>query len=335
MTKKNHPKKRRNLELARVRAVKAYGSGAKVVDIAHVLGIHPVSVSRWLRLYREGGAISLRSKIIPGRPRKYDCKKIFPGIRKLVKKDATDFGFDTPLWTSRRLQMAMSDHLKLKISGRTVRRVLAEIGLSYQKPEKRAYEQDKKSREIWINKTWPELKERARRERAVVLFGDECSVSLNPTNGKTWAPIGRTPVIRVSASRGSVPVISAITQAGRLYFSVQNGNINANSFIGFLRKLLAQIPRKRVYLVVDNCSAHRAKKTSEFVGRNPRLTLTFLPPYSPDFNPDELVWAHLKAHDLAGHGAKDKSELRGKTRSKMRRLQKKRSVLKNIVKSKT
>ena len=276
--------------------------------------------------------MALRSKFVSGRPRTYDCKKIFPGLKKIVKHPATKYGFDTPLWTSAKIHSVIKSELKLKISARSVRRLLQEIGLSYQKPEKRVFEQDKEIRKIWIEETWPRIKRKATQERAVVLFIDECSVSLNPNSGKTWAPLGKTPVIKVSSSRSSIPVISAISMTGRLYFTVPNGRVNADEFIKFIRKIVKQIPRKKVYLVVDNCAAHKAKKTTKFIEKTGRLSLHFLPPYSPDFNPDELVWAQLKQVDLAGHQARDKDELRNKTRSKLHSLQKRRRLTKKFVK---
>ena len=88
---------RENLEHARVLAVQEWKRGARVCDVADMLGIHPNSVSRWIGQYRAYGTSGLRSSVSTGRPRKYDCKKIFPQIKKLVSKDATHFGFDTPL----------------------------------------------------------------------------------------------------------------------------------------------------------------------------------------------------------------------------------------------
>jgi len=65
--------------------------------------------------------------------------------------------------------------------------------------------------------------------------------------------------------------------------------------------------------VLDNCTSHNSKKTIDFVALNHRLELHFLPPYSPDFNPDELVWAHLKGKSLKAHQARTTVELRSKT----------------------
>lgn len=320
--RKQCPIPRKNLGLARVRAIRARQKGAKVCDIARVLGVHPDSVSRWIRQYNNGGPLRLKGNRASGRPPKYECATLFPKITRIVRHPATSYGFENPLWTTKRIVNVLKDKLGINISRQTIQRVLSGAGLSYQKPERRAFEQDPVARKEWVEKTWPQLKNKAKRERAIILFGDEASVSLNPSSGKTWSRVGRTPIIRSTSKRGSVPVMSAISPTGKLFFTLPKKNVDASVFVQFLKQILRQIPRKKIYLIVDNSSAHKAKKTAAFVGENDRLSLIFLPAYSPDFNPDELVWARLKSVELQAHQARTKDCLRLKTLGKMRKIQK-------------
>jgi len=318
------------MENVRVQAMQAWKRGARVCDIAEMFRVHPNSVSRWVGHYNTNGAKGLRGSKASGRPRSIDCKSFFPKLKKVVGKDADAYGFDTPLWTTTRLQSVFSSEFGVKLSRPTIHRFLTEAGLSFQKPEKRAFQQDPERRREWLEKTWPKLEKQAKNQRSVILFQDECSVALNPISGKTWARIGRTPSISATARRGSIGVISAISRAGKLYFSMPKGRVNSEEFIRFLKKILKQIPRKKVIIVLDNCTSHNSKKTTDFVALNPRLELHFLPPYSPDFNPDELVWAHLKGESLKAHQARTTDELRSKTLGKMRSLQKKKSMLRRM-----
>jgi transposase len=334
MTRKKCSISRKSLEAVRVQAIKAWKRGARVCDLAETLGVHPNSVSRWVGRFHAVGARGLRSSKASGRPRTIDCREFFPQLKKVVSKDALCYGFDTPLWTTRRLQTVFWKELNTKLSRSTVHRLLTEAGLSFQKPEQRAFQQDPDNRREWLKETWPKLQKQAKKQRAVILFLDECSVSMNPTSGKTWARIGRTPSIKTTASRSSIGLISAISRSGKLYFTIPKGNIDSTEIIRFLEKILKQIPRKRLIIVLDNCKIHKSNKTTSFVDQNPRLELHFLPPYSPDFNPDELVWAHLKQQGLAGHQARTKDDLRGKTLGKMRSLQKRKSIVKAFAKKK-
>lgn len=331
--RKKCPINRKSLESVRVQAVQARKRGARVCDIANALGVHPNSVSRWVGQYNAGGARALRSTKSSGRPRKIDCRDLFPKIKRIVSRDATSFGFDTPLWTIPRLQKVLKSELDLKLSRATLHRRLTEIGLSFQKPEKRAFQQDPNRRKIWLKKEWPKLQKRATKQRAVILFLDECSVSLNPNSGKTWARIGRTPHIKTSSSKGSIGIISAIAKSGKLYFTIPSGRVNSHEFIKFLKKILKQISRKKIIIVLDNCSSHKSNKTFAFIEEHPRLQLHFLPPYSPDFNPDEHIWSQLKGK-LNGHQATNKTDLRAAALRKMRSIQKKKGMLKNIAKKK-
>ena len=88
----------------------------------------------------------------------------------------------------------------------------------------------------------------------------------------------------------------------------EKGRVNAAVFIEFLKRLMAGAKRA-IFLIVDRGPAHIAKKTRAFVdSQHGRLRLFFLPPYSPDRNPDELVWKHLKADTVGRMTITDKAD---------------------------
>jgi transposase len=100
------------------------------------------------------------------------------------------------------------------------------------------------------------------------------------------------------------------------------GGVNAAVFIEFLKRLLVGATRP-IFLIVDRGPAHRAKKTQAFVETlGGKLRLFFLPPYSPDTNPDELVWKHLKADTVGRMVTTNKADFKSKVVSSMRSLQK-------------
>lgn len=77
----------------------------------------------------------------------------------------------------------------------------------------------------------------------------------------------------------------------------------------FLDEMLKHHKRRHLVIVMDQARPHVSKKTKAFIEKQDRLHVFYLPPYSPDWNPDEKVWNHLKNHELAGHQAKNKEEL--------------------------
>jgi transposase len=100
------------------------------------------------------------------------------------------------------------------------------------------------------------------------------------------------------------------------------GVIGSDVFIEFLKRLLVGAKRT-VFLIVDRGLAHIAKKTKAFVATlGSRLKLFYLPTYSPDRNPDELVWKHLKADTVGRMVTTSKADFKSKVLSSMRSLQK-------------
>jgi DDE superfamily endonuclease len=146
-----------------------------------------------------------------------------------------------------------------------------------QKPERRALEQDPKARARWIATEWPRIKRLVRRQRALLFFEDESVVRLTPTVGRTWAPVGKTPIVRVTGKRASVLVMSALSLQGRLFFKIPSESVNATVFTDFLKELLAEYPRRKIFVIADQASPHIAKSVKAFVAGQKRLELFYLP----------------------------------------------------------
>ena len=101
----------------------------------------------------------------------------------------------------------------------------------------------------------------------------------------------------------------------------EKGGVNADVFIEFLKRLIVGAKNK-IFLIVDRGPAHRSKKTKAFVASlGGALQLFYLPPYSPDKNPDELVWKHLKADTVGRAAIVSFSDFKSKVESSMRSLQ--------------
>ena len=101
----------------------------------------------------------------------------------------------------------------------------------------------------------------------------------------------------------------------------ERGGVKAGVFIEFLKCLIVGAKRT-IFLIVDRGPAHRAKKTKAFVETlGGKLSLFFLPPYSPDRNPDELAWKHLKADTIGRMTVASKQDFKRKVRSSTRKLQ--------------
>lgn len=318
------------LEHYRFRAVELYESGEKVKDIAHFFGIHPNSVSRWLITYRRKGEKSLRSRKATGRPPKLSWQE-FNNILSDLKRPATDFGFETPLWTCKRVRYLIQQRTGKLLDISNVWRWLGKLGLSNKKPERRVMEQNPKEAKRWLKEEWPKIIAHARRWQAVLYFEDEAGISLAPVLGKTWCPKGKTVAVWVTGKRGGLSVSSAISLGGRLVFRIGKGRMNTATFLKFLTQIRQHHPRRKVVVVVDRGPAHISGGVKKYTTQHEKsFALYYLPPYSPELNPADHVWGYLKERKMKTHTAKTREELRSKTLAAMRSIQMRPSLIRSF-----
>lgn len=163
----------------------------------------------------------------------------------------------------------------------------------------------------------PRIRSAVRKNKAILYFQDEANVSLTALLGKTWAACGCTPKQRVTGTRGGVSAISAINHRGQLIFRLHDKRIASTEVIDFLSQMLKHHSRRHLVVVMDQMPPHTSKMTKEYINGQPRLHVFHLPKYSPDWNPDEKVWNHLKHQELKGHQAKTKAQLKALTQQKL------------------
>jgi transposase len=124
--------------------------------------------------------------------------------------------------------------------------------------------------------------------------------------------------------------MSAINAQGRLVFRLYDKRITSVEVIEFLRQLLREHPRRHVVVVMDQAPPHTSKQTAAFIGGQRRLHVFHLPAYSPDWNPDEKVWNHLKHQELKGHQAKTKGEIKQLAECKLASMAQNPELLRGI-----
>jgi transposase len=318
------------LENYRFRALVLRKDNWQVRDIAHAFGLHPASVSRWFVKVRKGGKKSLRRTKAKGaepKLRESERRKIL----QWVECPATDFGFDTPLWTCRRIQQLVKKNCGIEIHNSNVWEWLRKWGLTNQRPEKRALQANQKEAAKWLKEEWPVIKSHAKRWRAIIYFVDEGGVSLIPVMGKTWARKGKTPIVNVTGNKGGFCVTSAVSPSGRMLFRMEKEKVRALVHIQFLKQILRHHPRRRIIVVEDKAPPHIAKEVKDFVAENrKRFALYHIPAYSPQLNPDEEVWNYLKNKKLKAHQIMTKKDFKPFVIGRMRSIQKDESLVRSF-----
>jgi transposase len=304
----------------RLSACEAIEKGASPDMIAQIMNVSRASVFVWWRAYREGGKEALQTKPTPGREPRLLDEQMAELLRIIIGKNPQQLDFGPALWTRGIVRELIQRKFGIQFSDVSVGRILHKLGLSPQRPLYKAYEQDPEKVAEWKEKTFPEIQARAKKEGAVIFFADESSVRTDFHAGTTWAPVGRTPVVLGTGKRRSISMVSAVSARGELHFDIQEKGINGDDFLAFSKNLITDAGRP-VFLILDNSQVHRAIILKEYARQSSgMLTLFFLPPYSPDLNPDEWVWKNVKHDNLGRAAAKSTDDLARFARIALNRL---------------
>lgn len=309
------------LEVLRLRAVDQVEQGADPREVALALGLHKHTVYGWVAMARVHGRESLRAKPIPGRPAKLTPEQLERVYEVVVGDDPRQLQLDFALWTRDLVRVFIRREFGVKLSASAVGRLLHRLGLSPQRPLWRAWQADPEKVEAWKTSQYPAIAKAARKSGGTIYFADEAGIRADHHAGTTWGAIGRTPVVKSTGARFSLNMISAVTAQGLLRFSTFNGSMNAEKFIEFCKRLMADTAGP-VFLIVDGHPVHRSKKVKDFAAAsNGKLRLYQLPGYSPQLNPDEWVWKNIKNDRVGRSGITGPDQLKSLAVAALRRLQ--------------
>jgi len=293
-------------------------------EVAQIVGVSERHASTtWQRYQREGSAalnIGTRGRR-HGDSRKMTAEQEAELRKLMIDKTPDQLKLQFALWSRDAVRLAIKQRYSLELPLRTITDYLKRWGFTPQKPAKRAYEQNPKAVQQWLDSAYPEIAAKAKEEKAEIHWGDETGVQSDAYNAKGFAPKGKTPVVRLNAKKSSINMISAITNQGKVRFMLYRETMTSQVFIKFLSRLVKDAPRK-VFLILDNHRVHHSKKVKEWLEQHQeQMELFYLPSYSPELNPDEYLNGNLKQKIRSGIPARSQTDLIKKTRSFMRTLQ--------------
>lgn len=293
-------------------------------EIAEILDVSERHVRSVKKQYAEGGLTALKPK---KRGRSNGEKRILtPEQEKeiqtiIVDKDPMQLKLKGCMWTRNNIRQLIKDKYGIDIKLSTLGYYLQRWGFSVQRPVKRAYKQDQEKIDKWLNEEFPGITKHAEAENAEIFFGDETNIQNTANYMKGYAPKGKTPVVRVESQKFKVNMLSAISKRGKLRFMLYKDNMNSSKLIDFMGRLIRDV-EKKVFLILDNLRVHHSKDVQKWLEEHKdRIEVFYLPPYAPEYNPDELVNSDLKRSVGNKASSQSKEELEHNVRSHLKYLQ--------------
>jgi transposase len=304
----------------RKRAVSRVREGESPEDVVRAMGFCRASIYNWLALYRAGGWDALDARKRGGRKHKLSGPNISWVYRVVVGSDPRQYKFPFALWTRQAIAILIYRQFKIRMSKNSVGRLLAQLGITPQKPLWRAYQQDPERVRQWVQEEYPGIAREAKRMGAEIWFGDESGLRSDYHAGTTWGVKGQTPVVRTTGARYRLNLLSAVNRRGKMRFMIENNKLNAEVVCCFLERLM-EGNTQPIFLILDGHPIHKSGKVAAKVrGYEGRLRLFLLPPYSPELNPSEEVWREVKSHRVGRAGVFTFADMKLEARSAMHHL---------------
>lgn len=271
--------------------------GMRPIEAVRVFRVSRMAVYKWLKAYNAGGAQALQARPM-GRPKRSRLAghQAATAVRLITARCPDQLKLPFALWTRQAVCQLLAKRFDLRVSVWTAGRYLRHWGLTPQKPVRRAYERNPAAVARWLKEEYPAIRAKAKQDKAEIHWGDEMGLRSDHQSGRSYSKRGHTPVIPGTGQRFGCNMISTITNRGTLRFMVFRRRFTMPVLLAFLRRLLRSVKGK-VFLILDGHPVHHGKMVQRWLAAQAhRIALFFLPGYSPELNPDELLNQDVKSH---------------------------------------
>ncbi len=160
MEEKWQPKlSRGQMEERRLKAAELFEEGYNQNQAAVILGVHRSSTCRWYKRWKESGDQAL--KIQKGKvSRKKLNKDQIKQLGHILVSGATEYGFDTELWTLNRISDVILKEFGIQYHPGSLSRTMRMLGYTCQKPTRIATKRDDAKRQMWLKEVWEKDKKK-------------------------------------------------------------------------------------------------------------------------------------------------------------------------------
>lgn len=273
-------------------------------EIAGLVGVGLSTVMNWVAKYNLNDS-SITDFAAKKRGRSCGEKRILDGATEsllremIVKERPADLGIPFGLWSQAAVREAIRIRCGIEMSPRTVYSYLERWGYTSQRPAKMAIERDAEWVQLWMKHEFPAIQARVAAENGILYWADETAVQQGASWAKGYSPKGETPILEMTKKNiGRISMVCASSNEGIAKFSFKEGGFNWQAFKEFLEFLVKdQTDGKKIFIILDNASIHNATAIHDWLEQpdiRQKIELFYIPPYSPDCNPQELINNSLK-----------------------------------------
>jgi transposase len=298
-----------------------------------LVGFSATTGSRTWKKYQTGGLESLKVKR-RGLPQGYK-RALTPSqeeeIQQMITNNTPDsLGLPYSLWSREAAKRLILEKYGVNLALRTLSLYFSRWGFTYQRPAKKAYKQKPQEVQRWLEEDYPQIQEEAAKEQAEIYWCDETGVN-NETNDKRgFSPKGQTPILEVEVKKEKMNMISALTKEGKLRFMLYVETMTTVLLIIFLQRLINGAGHK-IYVIMDNLRVHHSKMLQEWLKKHgDEIKVFYLPPYSPELNPDEYLNGKLKKDIHSGISPRTQLEIKQRIRRFMQQQQRAPNKVKKL-----
>jgi len=250
----------------------------------------------WTSRYNELGIDGLIYRPYAGRPRKMEapqvCSQIIPFLEDPSLAEQTH-------WTLTKLHGYLKEQKQLDLSYRTLHRYIKEQDYVRRIPRPMPEPPDKVAWQQRREQCAKDLLAALKDPNKILYFSDEAGFEGDPRPRQKWVKRGSNPTQPYFGSHVRKNIVAAVHPESGDFVSLIVPHNDKEVFQAFLDTFAQEVPQqedKEILLVLDNASWHKAKGLNWH-----HITPFYLSAYSPDFNPIERLWQHIKSHHLAGY----------------------------------
>lgn len=278
-----HRQEREKRAADKIKAVILLGTGWTLKEVSEVLLLDEETLRSYVEKYQIGGLEALLKTIYLGRAAVLTANEkhwLTTHVKNNIYAKASD------------IEWSLYQNTGKRLSVRSITRILGELGFSYKKTKLVPGKADPVAQRQFIE-YYKQLKEE-KSDKDAIYFVDSAHPTHNAEAGYAWIKTGEEKQVKSNSGRQRICVNGAIDIESLHAVATKTEITNSKSVIELFKKIETQSRKSgKIHIILDNAGYNHSRDVREYV-KNSRITLHFLPPYSPNLNPIERLWKFMK-----------------------------------------